>query len=248
MSEKRRLILIHGFTERPTMWDKLKAAMSDSSITISTPSIPGHGEHPQLPEVHTTETYCEAILKQIPRDELPWIVVGHSMGGYLASSLVLHSPNPISALGLFHSKTGADHNAKREDRKRAIDAAEQNKNLYLSTMLRNTFASGSIEQYTEAMHHMIAEAQQDITYACIAAAQQVMIERPDCTEAIAQQSFSVHYFLGGEDKSIPPDSLNDEINSIRRAKTTLVQHAGHMGHIECYDRAEAWLKSICSKS
>ena len=217
MSAQRRLVLIHGFTERPSMWDSLIAGLENSSITISTPSIPGHGDCLEIPGEHTAKSYCEAILQQIPDDHLPLIVVGHSMGGYLASTLVRLIEPRIHALGFFHSKAGTDTIEKIEDRKRAITAACQNKDLYLGNMLQNTLAEENRKLLSDELANMIDQAKNDITSACIQAAQEVMIERPDNIAFLTQAQFPIYYFLGRQDKSIPLELMNAELNALPQA-------------------------------
>lgn len=246
MSVARRLVLIHGFTERPSMWDSLIAGLENSSIAISTPSIPGHGNCPEIPVEHTAISYCEAILQQIPDDDLQWIIVGHSMGGYLASNLVRLVAPRIYALGFFHSKAGADTAEKIEDRKRAITAASQNKDFYLATMLQNTLAEENRKPLNEELTTMIEQAKNDITSACIQAAQEVMIERPDNIAFLAQAQFPIYYFLGKQDKSIPLELMNAELNALPQANIHIAETAGHMGHIECKQQALAWLKKMCA--
>jgi len=241
----RRLILIHGFTERPSMWDELIAGLDIPDLLVSTPSIPGHGECPNIPAQHTSKAYCDALLKQLPQDDLPWIVVGHSMGGYLAAQLVQHVPERIRALGFFHSKAGADHAEKKEDRRRAIAIAQSDKNLYLVTMLRNTLAERNVELMHDQLSLMIEAAKNDITYECIVASHEVMIERPDAIAFLQSVNFPIHYFLGMEDKSIPYQQLTHELNSLPRATVQIVENAGHMGQIECKDIATQWLRKMC---
>lgn len=245
MSATRRLVLIHGFTERPSMWDELIDALNDDSLAITTPSIPGHGAHIEIPNDHTSKAFCEAIIKQIPDDTLPWIVVGHSMGGYLASSLVLMMQERIAALGFFHSKAGADNTQKMEDRKRAITAASQNKDLYLGTMLRNTMAEGNLGLFESELNLMIDSAKEDISTECIAAAHEVMIERPDNVQSLSKAHFPIYYFLGLKDKSIPYEQIEAEITSLPAAKVYIAENAGHMGHIECKEAAIQWLEEVC---
>lgn len=246
MSATRRLVLIHGFTERPSMWDNLIDTLHDPTLAISTPSIPGHGAHPEIPQELTAESYCNAIVAQLPHDDLPWIVVGHSMGGYLAATMAFMFPHRMETLGFFHSKASADNTSKIEDRKRAIVTAEHNKDLYLGTMLRNTFSEKNTERYSTQLSQMIADAQHDITYACIAAAHTVMIERRDQVQAIKNANYPVAYFLGTDDKSVSYDSLHDELAEMKRAKVTLIENAGHMGHIECFEEAAQWLSAVCA--
>jgi len=245
MSASRRLVLIHGFTERPSMWDALVSELNDPHIAISTPSIPGHGVHPDLVHEYTAKAYCEALLKQIPKDELPWIVIGHSMGGYLASSLVKMVPERIHALGFFHSKAGADNASKIDDRKRAMAAASQSKDLYLATMLRNTLAEGHVAQFQHELNDMIEAAQHDITSDCIVAAHSVMIERPDNVEYLKNVAFPLYYFLGMQDKSIPYEQIKPELESLPEAHIQIIENAGHMGQIECKSDAVEWIRSLC---
>ena len=245
MIASRRLVLIHGFTERPSMWDALVSELNDPRIAISTPSIPGHGEHPELVREFTAKAYCDALLKQIPNDDLPWIVIGHSMGGYLASSLVKLVPERIHALGFFHSKAAADSASKIEDRKRAITAASSGKDLYLATMLRNTLSEKHLAEFQSELNDMIAAAQHDITAECIVAAHTVMIERPDNVEYLKNVAFPIYYFLGMQDKSIPYEQIRTELESLPKAHVQIIENAGHMGQIECKANAVDWIRSMC---
>jgi len=246
MSFSLRLVLIHGFTERPSMWDELISELDDSTIAVSTPSLPGHGNHPALSVDRTAAAYSSAIIKQIPDDGLPWIVIGHSMGGYLASSVVQLAGERIAALGFFHSKAGSDNARKIEDRRRAIEAAAQNRELYLSTMLRNTLAENNIESFQQSLQQMIDAAKKDISVDCIVASHEVMIERPDNIEFLKHVDFPVFYFAGSDDKSIPLNLLREEWQKLPAARITIAEDTGHMGHIEAKGAATQWLKDICT--
>jgi pimeloyl-ACP methyl ester carboxylesterase len=227
------------------MWTSLIEQLNDTTLVVSTPSIPGHGEHPEIPVEHTAKSYCEAIIQQIPEDNLPWIVVGHSMGGYLASTLIRITQQRIHAVGFFHSKAGADAAEKIEDRKRAILAAGQNKDLYLAGMLRNTLADANIVRCQPELAQMIDTAKRDISSACIIAAQEVMIERPDNVDFLSSAPFPIHYFLGKQDKSIPLEQMAGEIESLPMASVHIADATGHMGHIECENEVLQWLRRIC---
>ena len=246
MSAARRLVLIHGFTERPNMWEDMLNGWSDDTLVISTPSIPGHGNHPEIPVIRTAESYCEALLQQIPDDKLPLIVVGHSMGGYLASTLVRMVPDRIQTLGFFHSKAGTDSPEKIEDRKRAKATAAQNKDLYLATMLRNTLAEDNQTRLWKELETMIEQAKHDISVACIEAAQEVMIQRPNNIGFLSTAAFPIHYFLGKQDKSIVYELMNEELLALPGASLHTAESAGHMGHIECRTQAIEWLKRVCA--
>jgi pimeloyl-ACP methyl ester carboxylesterase len=167
------------------------------------------------------------------------------MGGYLAATLVQLVPKRVKALGFFHSKAGVDDAQKIEDRKRAIHAAAQNKDLYLASMLRNTFAEGNMHRLQNELALMIESAKKDISYECISAAQHVMIGRSDAVTYLSSAHFPIYYFLGLEDKSIPYANMKHELSSLPNAIIELAENTGHMGHIECKSAAIAWLRKIC---
>jgi 3-oxoadipate enol-lactonase len=240
-----RLVLIHGFTESPAMWDEIIAELDVPHVEICTPSIPGHGNHPSIPKELTAQSYCKKLLEQLPNDELPCIIVGHSMGGYLAATLVQLIPQRVKAIGFFHSKAGSDDAQKLEDRKRAIEAANQNKDLYLAGMLRNTLAECNVQRLQNELSLIIETAKREISYECISAAQQVMIERKDAINYLSKGHFSIYYFLGLEDKSIPYANMKTELDSLPNAVIHLVENTGHMGQLEYKTEAITWLRKIC---
>jgi pimeloyl-ACP methyl ester carboxylesterase len=227
------------------MWDEIVAELDVPHVDLCTPSIPGHGNLLSIPEELTAKSYCEKLLKQLPDDELPCIIVGHSMGGYLAATLVQLIPHRVKAIGFFHSKAGSDDAQKIEDRKRAIQAAARNKDLYLATMLRNTLAECNIHRLEHELSLMIEMAKRDISYECISAAQQVMIERSDAIHYLSKAHFPVYYFLGLEDKSIPYVNMKTELDSLPKAIIDLAENTGHMGQIECKSATVTWLRKIC---
>ena len=240
-----RLVLIHGFTESPSMWNEIIAELDVPHTEICTPSIPGHGNHLSIPAAHTAKSYCEKLLGQLPDDELPCIIVGHSMGGYLTAHLVQLIPQRVKAIGFFHSKAGSDDAQKIEDRMRTIQAAAHNKDLYLASMLRNTLAECNVERLEYELSRMIETAKRDISYECISAAQHVMIERSDAVDYLSRAHFPIYYFLGTEDKSIPFENMKAELDSLPNAIIDVAESTGHMGQMECKSKAISWLRKIC---
>jgi hypothetical protein len=155
-------------------------------------------------------------------------------------------PERIQAIGFFHSKAGSDSAEKIEDRKRAIATAAQNKDLYLATMLRNTLAKDNYPRFQKELSLLIEQAKHDISVACIEAAQEVMIQRPDNIGFLSVAAFPIHYFLGKQDRSILFEHMQEELLALPSASMQVAESAGHMGHIECRTEAIEWLKRVCA--
>ncbi len=244
LMSNKRLVFIHGFLENATMWKTIVPHLSKSNYKLDFPELPGHGENSFLPKEKTAESYCKNILDQVAMNEDDRLfIIAHSMGGYLSASLASMIPNQISALCLFHSKAGADNAEKIADRKRAIEAATANKELYVRTMVTNVFYEKNRERCQTEIEKQISEAQQ-LSVETITGAQQVMIERPDRIAAMQQRNFPLYYFLGEKDTSVPLEVAENELTQLPGAVAHIARETGHMGHIENKREAVEFLQRI----
>jgi pimeloyl-ACP methyl ester carboxylesterase len=240
----RHLILLHGFLEDASMWNYILPHLSKKDYVIATPELPGHGKNKVIPHKKTADDYCANILKQLDlKSEDQAFVIGHSMGGYLATTLVKMLPCSVQSLCLFHSKAGADSEQKIIDRKRAIEAARENKALYARTMINGIFGEENKERCHEAMEKQIAYASQ-LSFETIEASQTFMIQRPDNIEWMKNRNFSLYYFLGDKDNSLPLDVMQNELAQLPGSVAHIAQGIGHMGHIERTKEAAEFLQRI----
>jgi pimeloyl-ACP methyl ester carboxylesterase len=244
MVENKRLVFIHGFLENAGMWNAIISGISKRNYKLDTPELPGHGKNLQVPEQHHVSVWCKNILDQldIHADERVFIIA-HSMGGYLASSLVEMLGDQVSGLCLFHSKAGADHAQKIEDRKRAIDAAKSNKDLYVRTMINGIFYEKTRTIHQTEIEKQISYAQQ-LSVEAVVASQEVMISRPDQIGFLKRRNFPLFYFLGENDTSIPLDVIQNEIRNLPGALAHIEPGIGHMGHIEATKSAISFIQRI----
>lgn len=243
--QKKRLVLIHGFLENASMWQYIVPRLSyRRNFNLSIPELPGHGNNSVVPNEHTAAAYCKNILDQLKlKDNEEMFIIGHSMGGYLAANLAAMMPNRISGLCLFQSKAGSDSEEKRSERRRAIEAAKQNKGLYVRTMLTNCVLERNRERLREDLERTIADADK-LSFEAIEAAQEVMIERPDNIEILKDRKFPLYYFLSEEDPSLPIDVLNKEVAQLPGAVAYIASNTAHFGYMEANYEAVGFVKRI----
>lgn len=240
----KRIIFIHGFLENAGMWNYLIPHLSLKSYKVHTPEIPGHGRNTALPDELNAPAYCRNLLQQVDlqADDTAFII-GHSMGGYLASELVHMIPGQVRGLCLFHSKAGTDLPEKIHERKRAIAAAGENKELYVRTMITNIFYEKNRNRFSGEMESLIEDAKK-LSKETIQGAQQVMIGRNDNVERLKHRSFPLYYYQGEFDNSVPSVITQDEMKLLPGAVGHLSHGAGHMGHIETQRDAIEFIQRI----
>ena len=241
---KLRLVLLHGFLEDRSMWEPLIALLSLRGVQVDTPELPGHGDRRALPAELSAETYADDVMSQLHlADDEQFFLIGHSMGGYIASSIAALYPQRIAGMLLFHSKAGADDALKKADRQRAIEAVQQNKALYVRTMITNTFHPDNRERLKNRIDKLVERALLMDTEA-IVAAQRVMIDRPDRVHDMQQRAFPLFYYLGADDTSIPLYVALQEIQQLPGAMYHITSEAAHMGQWESAQDAAQFIQRI----
>jgi len=81
----KKYIFIHGACQGGWVWKKIENLLKSNNIDYETPDLPGHGnDKTPLHEV-TLEKYIETIRTIIKKTDKKIVLVGHSMGGFVAS-------------------------------------------------------------------------------------------------------------------------------------------------------------------
>jgi pimeloyl-ACP methyl ester carboxylesterase len=93
------------------------------------------------------------------------------------------------------------------------------------------------------MEKQIAYASQ-LSFETIEASQTFMIQRPDNIEWMKNRNFSLYYFLGDKDNSLPLDVMQNELAQLPGSVAHIAQGIGHMGHIERTKEAAEFLQRI----
>ena len=88
----RGVLLLHGFLEERGMWNGIVQQLA-SDFLVLTIDLLGHGETGCIGYVHSMEEQANAVLAVMKDSGLEKAaVIGHSMGGYVALSLLDLAP------------------------------------------------------------------------------------------------------------------------------------------------------------
>ena len=235
-----KIIAIHGFLGNNEMWKELLP----STFSFYTPQMAGHGNKDSLP-TDSIEDFAQHILQQIDFEESDeYIWIGHSMGGYVAAHLAKTFSDKTKALAFFHSTGDADSELKKQDRLRAIEAAEKHKVLYATNLIDGLFYSANehrnaIDEQLQKIESMSAES--------IVQSLRAMRERESYISFLKTAKFPIYYFAGANDKVLSLEKMNAEWTLLPSAKITIVPEIGHMGHIENIPAAKKFIEEVLSE-
>ena len=120
------IVLLHGFLENLNIWNKLADELKKTHRVIRIDLL-GHGKTECLGYIHTMEEMAEAVkavLDYLKTER--YVIIGHSMGGYVALAFAEKYHNNIVGLCLANSTSKPDSDERKRNRNRAIAAVKQN--------------------------------------------------------------------------------------------------------------------------
>jgi len=223
------VVLIHGFLENAKMWDKIIPHLSKRNRVI-TIDLLGHGKSDCLGYVHTMELFAEtvtAVLKHLRIRKC--ILVGHSLGGYVALAFAEKYPQKIKGLCLMNSTSNKDDDERKTLRARANKMIQHNFTNMVRLSFANLFGPKSKELYKEELDLALQEALQTPIQGYIAA-NEGMRNRPNRNHVLAEHNFRKLIIIGKKDPVLDYDTSLAEAK--KTASEMMVFDNGHMSHIE----------------
>lgn len=225
------LLLLHGFTESSAIWKDFTTELSPE-FTVVAPDLPGHGKTAVFDPVHSMKFMADSVKALLDHLGIRHcVVVGHSMGGYVALALAKAYPDLVKGISLFHSHAGADTEEGKQNRLRTIRIVEENKAGFIRNFIPELFDPAHVHNYTTAVEALKTEAAAGPSQG-ISAALRGMMERDDNRPFLQETTIPVLFIAGKADSKIPVALILEQAALPRHAEVLLLENTGHMGFIE----------------
>jgi pimeloyl-ACP methyl ester carboxylesterase len=222
------LVLIHGFCETHEIWESMGDKLSDTYRVIL-PDLPGFGKSPLLPTPFTLQDIGLAMLGWLDDLHLDRpVVIGHSLGGYVAMAMVDDEPNRFPGFGLFHSTAYADSKEKKENRNKVIEFVTGNGvQPFVDTFVPGLFYQKENPHVME-IHQMASLTQAETLIAYTAA----MRDRPARLTLLETFPKPILMIAGEQDALIPFEQSSEQSSLMKFPLFYGLKDAGHMGMFE----------------
>ena len=128
------------------MWNAFIPELSKKHRII-TIDLLGHGETECLGYVHSMEDQADmvhAVLHELKIRKT--VLIGHSLGGYVALAFAELYPDYVKGLFLLNSTSRADSDERKTNRDRAIKAVKQNYTNFVRLSIANLFSEDNREK------------------------------------------------------------------------------------------------------
>jgi pimeloyl-ACP methyl ester carboxylesterase len=226
------VVLLHGFLENNSMWNKIIPKLSKNNRVI-TIDLLGHGKTENLSYVHTMEEQAQMIKAILNSLKLRrYIIIGHSLGGYVALAFAELFPENIKKLVLMNSTALADTPEKKRNRDRAIKMVKQNKDTFIKIAIPNLFTEKSKILYKKEINFIKKESLKTSLQGIIASLEGMKI-RKERTFILQNNSFNKLFIIGRKDPLLDYNTLIQQTNATNTQ--IAIFSNGHMSHIENYN-------------
>lgn len=237
----RPVILLHGFPMDQSVWDGFAETLSNQYTKIFTPDLPGFGKSELLSPGFSIADVADRLFDWINEQGLSnSVVIGHSLGGYVALALVEKNPQAFAGLGLFHSTAYADNAEKKQSRTKALEFIDKNGVLaFTSNFIQPLFANPAHPAIQTVKRITARASTESVTGYTLA-----MRDRPDRTHVLSDFKKPVLFIGGEKDGGIPAESIRTQSALCSDAYVHILDDVAHMGMFEKQREAEAIIRAF----
>ncbi len=225
------IVFLHGFMESARIWRSFSENLSTKFKVIRI-NLPGHGKSSVHSDNHSMEFMAEAVKVVLDAEKVTKaMLVGHSMGGYVALAFAeLHAPM-ISGLVMFNSICFADAKEKKADRERAMKAADAHKMKYITSVIPNLFFERSGVKASKRIFKMVKIASKQSKEGILAAIAG-MRDRKDRSDVLKSAGFPMMILAGHDDMLIPLERSKEMAALNPKAQLVVLEECAHLAFIE----------------
>ena len=224
------LVFLHGFPLSRGAWQKQIDAFA-SSHRVIVPDLRGFGDSETGPGPVTMSQYAVDVLALLRRLSAgPAVLIGHSMGGYVALAFARQFPEMLRGLVLVGTKAGPDTAEGAAGRRATAEKVRTGGvQVVIDTMAPRMLAPGNQDsRLIEQVRSFMAPSNP----AGVIGALLGMAERPDATALLAQVAVPTLVVTGADDTLIPPSESEKMARAIRGARLAVIPRAGHLVSFE----------------
>ncbi|GAB3888737.1 alpha/beta fold hydrolase [Spirosoma agri] len=232
------ILLIHGHGVDASIWDGIYADLAAEG-TVLNPDLSRLTSHT------TIEAYAEELAARLQAVSISEVVlIGHSMGGYIALAFAGRYPEMVRGLVLYHSTAYADDEDRKAQRQQLIKTMQTEGGVQfiekqLPKMVAPDYPADQVNKLVGRFRNLPTEA--------LVAGMEAIAGRPDRTYVLRNATFPVLLVMGREDQLIPLEKTKPLADLSGQISIATIDNAGHMSMVEQPDESKKILVDFLRK-
>ena len=232
------VVLLHAFPLDKRLWDDVVEGVAEADWDVVVPDLRGFGESAYGDDAPDDEPSLSlmardvlAILDRIGVQSA--VVVGLSLGGYVAMEMARQDPSRIAGLVLADTKASADSDEARANRLRVADQVltAGSTAALARAMLPALLGATTQAQRPAVVEHVRTWIEEAEPWG-VAWAQRAMAARPDSHADLAALTVPSLVLWGTEDTLSPREEQVSMLECLRDATFVEIPGSGHLTAVE----------------
>ncbi len=226
--EGTAVVLIHGYTEDSTMWDEFVEPFEEDYHVVKV-DLQGHGQS-EIKDNGSIADMAAAVMKVVSKLKIKkFVLIGHSMGGYVSLEIAKNHSKNLLGLGLFHSHPFADSEATKKARMKAVEFIDTNGHeLYCKQLIPRLFKVGYPNDNRFLIETLVFRASR-FPAKGLKNGQIAMADREDRTEVLKNMPCPVLMIIGKLDTTLAYDEMVQQAAMPATGVVHIMEKTGHMG-------------------
>ena len=230
------VVLLHAFPLDHRMWVGQFPGLVDAGWRVLAPDLPGFGAS-ELPDAEPSLTTVVDILSAslLARGIDRCVVVGLSVGGYLAMEWLRRRPEMLAGVVLCDTKATADPEATRIARLTMADEIDREPSR-TSQILRERVLPVLVGETTmgqrPALVSMLGDWVDAAPAATVSWIQRAMANRPDSVSTLREAMLPTLIVWGDEDALSPQSEQSTMLEALTDGRLVVIPAAGHLSALE----------------
>ena len=225
------LVLLHGYLQNLDIWSSYILTYM-RSMRVITVDLPGHG-YSECPDADPTMDLMAQAVKAVLDDAgvQQCVMIGHSMGGYVALAFADRYPHHPRGLGLVNSHALADTQEAIDCRLEVCEQVTRNRASHIVSFIPQLFDDSkrlALAQEIKDLRDQCLETKEE----SIIFAQCAMASRPSRTHVLQNLEVPILFIIGKNDPRIPAELALAQAMLPHHAEIMLLDNVAHMAHLE----------------
>lgn len=232
--EMPKLLLLPGLLNDATLYEQLVVKLADvADCAVG-----------DITRSDSVASLAEEVLAQAP--ETPFVLVGMSMGGYVALEIMRRSPERVRALALLDTSAHPDTAEAIAGREELIRKGKEDFPGVIKTLLPRMAHPdhADLPEVGGAFQSMAVS----LGYEVFVRQQKAIIGRPDSRPSLSAIRCPALVLCGADDALTPPALHRELAAGIAGARLEIIEECGHLSPLEQPEKVEAilrdWLASL----
>ena len=226
------VVFIHGFPFSHEMWNPQLEAVGKRYRALAY-DVRGHGGSFAGDGQYTIEGHVEDLIGLLDALKVPkTVVVGLSMGGYIALRALERNPERFRAAVLCDTRSEADGDEGKLKRFASMKAVKKDGPAsFADGFVRNVFAPDTFTGNPHAIEE-IRTVIRRMSALSIAGTMLALASRTDTTASLSRINIPTLILVGELDVTTPPSASLSMHERIHGSELHIVPHAAHMTNLE----------------